>query len=230
LHNKTFAETYFNFSQIDWNQMKEATFQTVYITLISVIFTIILGFFLGLWLYTLGKRDSRLRKILFPIVSVTSNIFRSIPYIVLLVLMMPFANIIVGTTIGPVSVIPSLIVTATPFYARLVEVALREVDYGVLEAADAMGASSFEKVWKVLIPESLPALISGVTITTVSMIGYTAMGGVVGGGGLGQLAYQQGFSLGKLTITLVATVIILLLVFIVQFTGDTLVKKSDKRI
>ncbi|WP_078806743.1 methionine ABC transporter permease [Pilibacter termitis] len=209
--------------------MGQATIETVYITFISMFFTIVLGFLLGLLLYSLGKKHSPFGKILFFVVSIASNIFRSIPYIVLLVLLIPFTKFMVGTMIGPVSVIPSLIVSAIPFYARLVEVALREVNSGVLEAADAMGASPFEKTVKVLLSESLPALLSGITITTVSMIGYTAMGGVVGGGGLGQLAYQQGFTLGKLTVTLVATAILLLLVFAVQFIGDMLVKRADKR-
>jgi D-methionine transport system permease protein len=209
--------------------MKTATYETFYMAVISMIFTIILGFLLGLLLYTLSRKKTTGGKVAYSVVSIVSNIFRSIPYIVLLVLLIPFTRAIVGTMIGATSVIPSLVVSATPFYARLVEVALREVDAGVLEAADSMGASPFEKISKVLLPESMPALLSGVTITAVSMIGYTAMGGVVGGGGLGGLAYQQGFSLGKLTVTLVATVIILMMVFIVQAVGDFFVKRSDKR-
>jgi D-methionine transport system permease protein len=229
VENKTFADTYLNWSQIDWSAMKTATYETFYMAVLSMIFTIILGFLLGLLLYTLSRKKTAGGKVAYSIVSIVSNIFRSIPYIVLLVLLIPFTRAIVGTMIGATSVIPSLVVSATPFYARLVEVALREVDAGVLEAADSMGASPIEKIVKVLLPESMPALLSGVTITAVSMIGYTAMGGVVGGGGLGGLAYQQGFSLGKLTVTAVATVIILIMVFLVQAIGDFFVKRSDKR-
>ncbi|MDR0922644.1 MAG: ABC transporter permease [Lactobacillales bacterium] len=228
--DKTFVERYLDFNKVNWLEIKQATIDTLYMAVISMIFTIILGFILGLLLYTLSRRKTMGGKIAYSIISIVSNICRSIPYIILLVLLIPFTKALVGTMIGAKSVIPSLIVSATPFYARLVEVAFREVDSGVLEAADAMGASLSEKILKVLLPESLPALLSGVTITSVSMIGYTAMGGVVGGGGLGGYAYQQGYSLSNYSVVVVATVIILIMVFIIQFVGDTLVKRSDKRI
>jgi D-methionine transport system permease protein len=229
MHNRTFVETYLNFSQVNWSNLWDATYETLFMTLIAMMFTIVFGFLLGLLLFQLSKSKSKVGRLIFSIFSVISNVFRSIPFIVLLVLLIPFTRMLVGTMIGAVSVIPSLVISAVPFYARLVEVALREVDAGVLEAADAFGISPLQKVWKILIPESKPALISGITITTISMIGFTAMGGVVGGGGLGQLAYQQGWNLGRLTITLASTIVILILVFIIQFIGDSLVKITDKR-
>ncbi|MET3563139.1 D-methionine transport system permease protein [Enterococcus rotai] len=227
--NETFAEKYLNFSRVNPESMQQAAIDTLFMTVVAMIFVIIIGFLLGLLLYSLSRNKSPFAKICYSVLSVVSNIFRSIPYIVLIILLMDFSRKLVGTGIGAKAAIPSLIVSAAPFYARLVEIAFREVDSGVLEAADAMGASRIQKIFKVLIPESTPALLSGVTLTTITMIGFTAMAGIIGGGGLGGLAYQEGFSRNNNTVTLVATVLILVIVFIIQFVGDQLVKRSDKR-
>lgn len=227
--NETFVEKYLNFSRVNPESMKQAAIDTLFMTIVAMIFVIIIGFLLGLLLYSLSRNKSPYAKVCYSILSVVSNIFRSIPYIVLIILLMDFSRKLVGTGIGATAAIPSLIVSAAPFYARLVEIAFREVDSGVLEAADAMGASRIQKIFKVLIPESTPALLSGVTLTTITMIGFTAMAGIIGGGGLGGLAYQEGFSRNNNTVTLIATVLILIIVFIIQFVGDQLVKRSDKR-
>lgn len=227
--NETFVEKYLNFSRVNPESMQQAAIDTLFMTIVAMVFVIIIGFLLGLLLYSLSRNKSPYAKICYSILSVVSNIFRSIPYIVLIILLMDFSRKLVGTGIGAKAAIPSLIVSAAPFYARLVEIAFREVDSGVLEAADAMGASRIQKIFKVLIPESTPALLSGVTLTTITMIGFTAMAGIIGGGGLGGLAYQEGFSRNNNTVTLVATVLILVIVFIIQFVGDQLVKRSDKR-
>ncbi|MEI5989042.1 methionine ABC transporter permease [Enterococcus crotali] len=227
--NETFTEKYLNFSRVNPESMQQAAIDTLFMTVVAMIFVIIIGFLLGLLLYSLSRNKSPFAKICYSILSVVSNIFRSIPYIVLIILLMDFSRKLVGTGIGAKAAIPSLIVSAAPFYARLVEIAFREVDSGVLEAADAMGASRVQKIFKVLIPESMPALLSGVTLTTITMIGFTAMAGIIGGGGLGGLAYQEGFSRNNNTVTLVATVLILVIVFIIQFVGDQFVKRSDKR-
>ncbi|WP_277990881.1 D-methionine transport system permease [Enterococcus sp. AZ170] len=227
--NETFVEKYLDFSRVNPESMQQAAIDTLFMTIVAMIFVIIIGFLLGLLLYSLSRNSSPYAKVCYSILSVVSNIFRSIPYIVLIILLMDFSRKLVGTGIGAKAAIPSLIVSAAPFYARLVEIAFREVDSGVLEAADAMGASRIQKIFKVLIPESTPALLSGVTLTTITMIGFTAMAGIIGGGGLGGLAYQEGFSRNNNTVTLVATVLILVIVFIIQFVGDQLVKRSDKR-
>jgi D-methionine transport system permease protein len=226
-HN--FIDTFFNFSQVNWESMQQSTKDTLYMELVSMIFTVIFGFIIGLMLFLLSRRSEVLSKTIYAILSVISNIFRSIPFVVLIVLFIPAMSVVFGSFIGSGPAILPLTVSAAPLYARMVEVAFREVDKGVLEAADAMGASSWQKIFQVLIPESLPALISGVSITAVSMIGYTAMASVVGGGGLGGLAIQEGYSRNNYTVTMVATVIILIIVFILQFIGDLLVKKVDKR-
>jgi D-methionine transport system permease protein len=148
---------------------------------------------------------------------------------ILMVLIIPFTTLLVGSFLGAKAAIPALVLSAAPFYARMVEIAFREVNPGVIEAAEAMGASYWEIIYKIVIPESVPALISGLTVTTISMIGYTAMAGAIGAGGLGALAWQEGFQRGNYTVTLVATVIILIIVFIIQGVGDFLAKATDKR-
>ena len=130
---------------------------------------------------------------------------------------------------APNAALPALIIGAAPFYGRLVEIALREIDKGVIEASIAMGASLWTIIRKVLIPESLPALVSGITVTTISLVGYTAMAGVIGEGGLGNLAYLDGFQRHRFDVVFVATVIILVIVFVIQFIGDMITKQIDKR-
>ena len=137
---------------------------------------------------------------------------------------------LVHTIVGPTAALPSLILAAAPFFGRLVEIAFREIDSGVLEAAAAMGAKKSTIIFKVLLPESMPALVSGLTVTAISLVGYTAMAGAIGAGGLGALAYNNGFLQYNGAIILVATVLIVLFVFALQWTGDWLVKKIDKRL
>ncbi|MFZ8763444.1 MULTISPECIES: methionine ABC transporter permease [Enterococcus] len=227
--DKSFSELYLNFDKVNWERMQEATFATLAMTVFSLVVVLILGFLLGLVLYSLSRKKSPAYSILYNLVSVISNIFRSTPFMILMVLIMPFTKAIVGTIIDWPAALPALILSAAPFYARMVEIALREISPGVIEAANAMGANSWQIMYKVLIPESMPALVSGFTVTAVSMIGFTAMAGAIGAGGLGSLAWSEGFQLNNQTVTLVATVIILIIVFIVQGLGDFLTNKLDKR-
>ena len=227
--DKSFSETYLNFERVNWERMKEATVDTLYMTGFSLIAVLILGFLLGLLLYTLGRKKSTAYRVLYNVVSVISNVFRSTPFMILMVLIMPITKAITGTIIEPVAALPALILSAAPFYARMVEIALREISGGVIEAANAMGATTWQIIYKVLIPESLPALVSGFTVTAVSMVGFTAMAGAIGAGGLGSLAWSEGFQLNNQTVTLMATIIILIIVFIIQGLGDFLTNKLDKR-
>lgn len=228
--NKTFSETYFNWSELDLATFIQAIKDTLLMTIVSMIFVLIFGLLLGLALYYLGKSKKKSAKVAYSLVSIISNIFRSTPFIILIILLIPFTKLLVGSFIGPEAAIPGLVLSAVPFYARLVEMAFREVDQGVLEASEAMGASNWQIIRKILIPESKPALISGLTVTAITMIGFTAMAGAIGAGGLGGLAYQDGFQRSRWTVTLVATVLILLLVFFVQALGDSAVLRSDKRL
>lgn len=221
--------SYFRFSNVDWNSMGAATWETVWMTLISIIVVAILGALLGLLLFETSGSSSWGARILNWIVAAFVNIFRSIPFIILIVLLLPATQAIMGTIIGPKAALPSLIISAAPFYARLVEIAFHEIDHGVIEAAQSMGATRTQIITKVLLPESMPALVSGITVTSISLIGYTAMAGAIGAGGLGNLAYLDGFQANNNAVTLVATVIIVLIVFICQIVGDVLVKQIDKR-
>ena len=189
----------------------------------------VVGLFLGLLLYLTSNSKSTFGRGFYAVVTAIVNIFRAIPFIILIVLLIPFTKVLIGTIIGVQAAIPALIISAAPFYARLVEIGLREVDKGVIEAARAMGAKNSTIILKVLIPESLPAIISGLTVTAIALVGSTAMAGVIGAGGLGNLAYLDGFQRNNSTLTFVATVLILIIVFAVQILGDTIVKKVDKR-
>src|SRR5699024_141050 len=150
----------------------------------------------------------------YKVISAIVNFFRSVPFLILIVLLIPFTKLMLKTITGPTAGLPALILSSAPFYARLVESSFREIDRGVIEATEAMGANKWHLVTKVLIPESLPALIAGITATAISLVGYTAMAGVIGAGGLGNLAYLVGFQRSKPAVTLVSTVIILILVFV----------------
>ncbi|RRG09262.1 MAG: ABC transporter permease [Lactobacillus sp.] len=209
--------------------MGQATWETIWMTVVSIIVVTILGILLGLVLFETNGSSSILIKILNWIVAAFVNIFRSIPFIILIVLLLPTTQLIMGTIIGPQAALPSLIISAAPFYARLVEIAFHEIDHGVIEAAEAMGATKWQIILKVLLPESMPALVSGITVTAISLIGYTAMAGAIGAGGLGNLAYLDGFQASNNAVTLMATVIIVLIVFVFQYLGDFAVKRIDKR-
>ena len=220
---------YLDFSEVNWEKMQEATLETIGMTIGSVVIIFFAGLLLGLLLYETNGKDTLAAKTLYRVVAILVNIFRSIPFIILIVLLIPITKTLVGSIIGPIAALPALILSSAPFFARLVEIGFREIDKGVVEAAEAMGASKWQIIYKVLIPESLPAIVSGITVTTISLVGYTAMAGVIGAGGLGNLAYLDGFQRNQPAVTLVATLIILVIVFIIQAIGDVIVKKVDKR-
>lgn len=214
---------------VRWDKMLNATTETLYMSFIACICVFLLGLIIGLILFLTGPNQLLENKWINRILSGFVNIFRSIPFVILIILLLPFTKWLVGSMLGPNAALPALIIGAAPFYGRLVEIALREIDKGVIEASVAMGASIWTIIWKVLIKESLPALVSGITVTTISLVGYTAMAGVIGAGGLGNLAYLDGFQRNRMDVVFVATVIILVIVFIIQQIGDFITKKIDKR-
>lgn len=214
---------------VNWDKMWEATVETLYMTGISVVVTFILGLLLGLMLFLTSKGNIWENLVINKVISSVVNVFRSIPFIILIVLLIPFTMFLLDTMIGEDAALPALIIGAAPFYARMVEIGLREIDKGVIEAAKSMGAKTSTIIFKVLIPESLPALVSGITVTAIALVGYTAMAGVIGAGGLGNLAYLDGFQRSRSDVTLVATIVILIIVFIIQFIGDSITTKLDKR-
>ncbi|KMM37140.1 methionine ABC transporter permease [Guptibacillus hwajinpoensis] len=217
------------FPNVNWENMWEATLQTMYMTAISVLATFILGIALGLLLFLTAKGNIWENKFVNGIIAGIVNLFRSIPFIILIILLIPLSVYIIGTMLGANAALPALIAGAAPFYARMVEIALREVDKGVIEASQSMGASNGAIVFKVLLPEAMPALISGITVTAIALVSYTAMAGVVGAGGLGNLAYLEGFQRNNPDVTLVATVLILVIVAILQVSGDLTTRAIDKR-
>ncbi|WP_332635033.1 methionine ABC transporter permease [Halalkalibacter flavus] len=217
------------FGRVRWDRLWDATLETLYMTGISVAATFIIGLILGLILYLTSKGNLWENKWINTIFSLIVNVFRSIPFIILIVLLIPFTRMLVGSMLGANAALPALIIGAAPFYARMVEMALREIDKGVIEASQAMGATKWDIIRKVLIPESLPALISGITVTAISLVSFTAMAGVIGAGGLGHFAYLEGFQRNNSQITLVATVVILVIVFLIQWIGDYFTNKTDKR-
>lgn len=217
------------FPNVKWDRMWEATGETLYMTGISVLATFILGILLGLLLFLTSKGNIWKNGFINKIISAFVNIFRSIPFIILIVLLIPFTKLLLDTMIGENAALPALIVGAAPFYARMVEIGLREIDKGVIEAAKSMGAKTSTIIFKVLLPESMPALVSGITVTAIALVGYTAMAGVIGAGGLGNLAYLDGFQRSRNDVTLMATIIILIIVFILQIIGDLITNKLDKR-
>ncbi|WP_411333799.1 methionine ABC transporter permease [Metabacillus indicus] len=217
------------FENVRWENVWEATSETLFMTAFSVAATFVLGIILGLLLFLTSRNGIWENKPVNVIISAFVNIFRSIPFILLIILLIPFTKAILDTFLGAKAALPALIIGAAPFYARMVEIALREIDKGVIEAARSMGAKTSTIIWKVLIPESSPALISGITVTAIALVGYTAMAGVVGAGGLGNLAFLEGFQRNNNAVTMIATILILVIVFIIQFIGDLITSKLDKR-
>ncbi|GHT74121.1 methionine ABC transporter permease [Spirochaetia bacterium] len=202
--------------------LPEATAETVYMTLASALFACVLGFPLGAFLYSTSPAGLSPRILLYNALSRIVNLFRSLPFIILMILLIPLSRFIIGTSIGPTAVIIPLSIAAAPFVARIAEAALSEVDSGVLLAARAMGSTNMQIIRKVLIPEALPALVSGLALTIINLIGYSAMAGAIGGGGLGDLAIRYGYYRFRTDVTIAAVIIILILVEAVQLTGTAI--------
>jgi len=199
-----------------------ATAETVYMTLVSTIFACILGFPLGTYLYVSSPAGLIPRRVLYNVLSRIVNIFRSLPFIILMILLIPLTRIIIKTSIGPTAVIIPLSIAAAPFVARVAETALSEVDLGVLTAARAMGSTNFQIIRKVLVPEAMPSLISGLALTIINVIGYSAMAGAIGGRGLGDLAIRYGYYRFRVDVTIGAVIVILILVELVQIAGTAI--------
>ena len=204
--------------------------ETLLMVGISGLATVLIGLPLGVVLFVTqpgGLAESRAVNVVLGAVLV--NITRSIPYAILMVALIPFTRVIVGTSIGPLAASVSLAIAAVPFFARLVEAGLREVHPGKVDAAHAMGSTRFQTVRKVLLPEALPSVVASITTTVVTLIGYSAMAGLIGGGGLGRLAYNYGYQRFQGEVMVVVLIILVVLVQLVQWTGDRLVRSVDHR-
>ncbi|GAB2898960.1 methionine ABC transporter permease [Neomicrococcus lactis] len=204
--------------------------ETLQMISISGVLTILIGLPLGILLFT--SRPGGLAPVpwLHAILSnIIVNITRSIPYAILMVALIPFTQLLVGTAIGPIAATVSLTIATVPFFSRLVEVALREVNAGKIDAAQVMGSTRMQIIKKVLLPESLPGIISGITTTLVMLVGYSAMAGLIGGGGLGRLAYNYGYQRFDTTVMIVTIVIMVVLVQLIQIIGDRIARAVDHR-
>jgi len=207
------------------SMLPQATWETIFMTVMSTIFSALLGFPLGTYLYASSPSGLTPRRITYNVVSRIVNLLRSMPFIILMILLIPLTRLIIKTSIGPTAVIIPLSIAAAPFVARVVESALSEVDTGVITAARAMGSTNFQIVYKVLIPEAMPSLVSGLALTIINLIGYSAMAGAIGGGGLGSLAINYGYYRFKMDVTIAAVIIILIMVEAVQMTGTAISRK-----
>lgn len=217
------------FANVDWAEIARATRDTLLMLGGSMVLTVLFGIPLGVLLYLSGKGRLAANPVLNSLLSLIVNILRSVPFIILLIVMLPVTVLLVGTSLGVAGAIPPLVVGAAPFYARLVETALREVDKGVVEATQAMGGTTWQIVTRALLPEAMPGILAGATVTAIALVSYTAMAGVVGAGGLGDLAIRFGYQRFQTDVMVVTVVLLLLLVQVLQMLGDRLVASVSHR-
>lgn len=210
-------------------ELNRAFFETVYMVIIALSVAIVAGLPLGVLLFVTDQGLFLQNRPLKSIVGLLINMVRSIPFIILLVALLPLTNIITGSTIGPTAASVSLSVAAIPFFARLVETSLREIDKGVIEAAVAVGATPWLIIKDVLLPEARPGIIQAITLTTISLIGFSAMAGIVGGGGIGDLAIRFGYYRYDNTVMITTVVILICLVQLIQFSGDKFARILDRK-
>lgn len=203
--------------------------ETIVMTFVSGFFGFALGLPTGVLLFMTRKGQVSESRLLNSVISILVNIFRSIPFIILIVWMIPFTRALVGTSIGVQAALVPLSIGAAPFIARMVENSLVEIPNGLIEAARAMGATPLQIVFKVLLPEALPSIISSASITLITLVGYSAMGGAIGAGGLGQIGYQYGYVGYDVVVMNTVLVLLVALVFLIQISGDLIAKKVDHR-
>lgn len=216
-------------ANIDWYEIWLASLDTLMMLGGSLLFTVLLGLPLGVLLFLTSPRQLFENRAVYSLLSLVVNVLRSLPFIILLIVMIPFTVLITGTSLGVAGAIPPLVVGATPFFARLVETALREVDRGIIEATQAMGATTRQIVVNALLPEARPGIIAAITVTAITLVSYTAMAGVVGAGGLGDLAIRFGYQRFQTDVMVVTVVLLLVLVQILQTIGDKLVVHFSRK-
>ncbi len=225
------SDAFQNALKILKTQFPNAVWETIYVTVLSTAFAIIIGLPLGILLVA-GENGKILRipKPILRVLDVIINLLRSIPFLILMILAIPLTRAIVGTAVGTLPSVVPLVIAAFPFVARLVESSLREVNPNIIEAAQSMGASPFQIIVKVMLPESVPSLISNGTIAITTVLGYSAMSGIIGGGGLGKIAISYGYYRYQYLIMTFAVIFLIIIVQVFQSFGDWLAKKCDKRL
>lgn len=212
-----------------WETISPSLMETLYMVSLSTLFSVILGLPLGIILVITDKGHLCEKPKLNQVLGFIINIMRSLPFIILIIVLFPLARLVVGTTIGSTAAIVPLSIAAAPFVARVVESSLKEVSWGTIEASLSVGATIPQIIFKVMIPEALPSLILGITLTIINIIGYSAMAGAIGGGGLGDLAIRYGYQRFETDVLIATMVVLVILVEIIQAIGNCLSKKADKR-
>lgn len=211
-----------NFSTMDWALIWSATVETFVMTGASLVFTVIIGLPLGVILFLTAQGQLLENRWTYQSLSFLVNVLRSVPFLILLIVMIPLSRALAGTALGVQGSIPPLVASAAPFFARLIENVLREVDPGVSEACRAMGANSRQTVLMALLPEAVTGILAAITVTAITLIGYSAMSGVIGGGGLGDLAVRFGYQRYQTDVMLITVLILVVLVQLLQMIGDKL--------
>jgi len=217
------------FANVDWSEIGQACLDTLAMLGGSLLLTILLGLPLGVLLFLTSPGQVWQNRAVSGVLALAVNLLRSVPFIILLIVMIPLTVLLVGTSLGVAGAIPPLVVGAAPFFARLVETALREVDRNTIEAVQAMGATTRDLVFRALLPEALPGIIAAATVTAIALVSFTAMAGAVGAGGLGDLAIRFGYQRFQTDVMLVTVVLLLVLVQFLQMTGDRLVRHFTRR-
>lgn len=218
-----------DFSVIDWEDMWQASVDTLTMTGVSLALTMMLGLPLGVLLFLTSKKQLLEQRGIYALLSFIVNMLRSVPFIILLIVLIPLTLFLVGTSLGVAGTIPPLVIGTTPFFARLVENVLREVDKGIIEACQAMGATTSQIIVRALLPEALPGLLAATTVTTIALVSYSAMSGVIGGGGLGDLALRFGYQRFQTEVMIVTVAILVILVQLIQWLGDVLVTRFTRK-
>jgi D-methionine transport system permease protein len=217
------------FANVDWAEIAQACLDTLAMLGGSLVLTMIFGLPLGVLLFLTGPGQVWANRLGNGVLALGVNLLRSVPFIILLIVMIPLTVLLVGTSLGVAGAIPPLVVGAAPFFARLVETSLREVDRNTVEAVQAMGATTRDLVFRALLPEALPGIIAGATVTAIALVSFTAMAGVVGAGGLGDLAIRFGYQRFQTDVMLVTVALLVLLVQLLQYAGDRLARRLDHR-
>lgn len=214
----------------EWiNLLYKPLVETLYMMSVSMFFSVIIGLVIGTVLVVTSSGHIMPSKTINVILSNVVNITRSFPFIILLIVLFPITKLIVGTKIGTTAAIVPLTFAATPFFARLVETSLRDIPWGIIEAALAMGSTPMQIILKVMIQEAMPSIVQGITTTAIGILGYSAMAGSIGGGGLGDLAIVYGYQRWRTDIMIITVIVLILIVILIQSIGNTISKKIDKR-
>ncbi len=216
-------------NNVDWSDISDATIDTLFMLGFSALFSTLIGIPVGITLFLTSKSKSFKGKLFYNIVSLVINVLRSIPFIILLIVMIPLTTWLLGTSLGAKGTIPPLVMGAFPFFARLIENSLKEIDDGIFHMAESCGATTWQIIWHILLPEIIPSIIASITVTAIALVSYTAMAGAVGGGGLGDLAIRYGYQRFETNIMIITVVLMVAMVQLIQMFGDFIIKFMRKK-